>query len=162
MAIRSSLIINWGTKTCFSICASTTPLTLVIISWIFVALLLKSAKSFPKTLMAICALTPDSRWSNRWEIGCPIFTVTPFKTESWFLKSAKISSLSLVISFGSFNATSISELLGGSACSSNSALPVLRAVTKTSGTFSICRSATLPTLLASSIEVPGGKDKFTV
>ena len=50
----------------------------------------------------------------------------------------------------------------GSACSSNSALPVRLDVRATSGTFKICCSAIVPILLLSSSEVPAGANTFTV
>ncbi|MNY71191.1 hypothetical protein D3C86_2094780 [compost metagenome] len=84
---------------------------------------------------------------------------TPFKTERLVRISSRTSALLLP---PGFKATSISVELGGSACSSNSARPVRRAVSATSGTFSICCSAIVPSLLLSSNEVPAGATMFTV
>ena len=74
--------------------------------------------------------------------------------------SANISSR--LLSGFSFNSTSISELLTGSTCSSNSARPVLLLTNSTSGTFSINFSAMVPILLLSSKDVPAGVDRLIV
>ena len=89
-----------------------------------------------------------------------MFTVTPCKTSNSLLICARIDALFFTDS-GS-NATSISELLGGSACSSSSARPVRRAVNNTPGTFKICCSAMLPILFDSSNEVLAGVERFIV
>ena len=110
--------------------------------------------------MATCERTPESRWSSRWEIGCPTFMDTPLRMVNSFLISAKISSLVRVLL--GFNSTSISELLTGSTCSSNSARPVLRLTYSTSGTRSINFSPIVPMRLLSSKDVPAGVEKFIV
>jgi len=140
-----------GISTCFSTLKSTSPGT-ASSSWRSCAARPRRVSvSSPKTLIAICARTPASRWSSRCEIGCPTATCTG--------SSAKRSRRSAITASRSralgASPTSISAACTPSACSSSSARPVRRPTCVTSGTCKIRVSASAPMRFDSSSEVPG-------
>jgi len=111
-------------------------------------------KSSPKSLMAIFALVPDNIASIRWLMGWPISIFAPEIIDS-FLRTSAISSLR-DLSFR-IKGASISDTLTPNACSSSSALPVLRATVCISGIESKACSACNPKRLLSSSEIPGSE-----
>ena len=110
------------------------------------------ASSSPKILTAILARVPDSIWSMRWEIGCPMVILVPGTSD----RRSRISSRTTARGRppGS-SRTSISADSTPWTCSSSSARPVRRAVAATSGTSSSNRSMALPSAFDSARLVPG-------
>ena len=90
--------------------------------------------------------------SIRCDIGCPISRLTPDSTLIRWRMSAITSSLERS---ASTKGASISDALTPSACSSNSARPVLRATVCISGIESSISSALRPIASDSSSDTPG-------
>ena len=147
----SSRTVICGISTCFSTVRSTRPGTVASCDRICSARPRSVSVSSPKILTAICARTPDSRWSSRWLMGWPMATCAG-SVDSLSRMSAMMASRSRP---DRWRSTSISAECTPSACSSSSARPVRRPTCVTSGTWRISVSATEPTLLASASEVPG-------
>lgn len=102
--------------------------------------------------MAMFALVPESMWSMRWPMGCPMVRFAPETVPS---RSPHLRHELGTGSFSKTNGASISAEFTPCACSSSSARPVRRVVTWISGTFSSSSSSRLPILLLSSNEMPG-------
>ena len=109
-------------------------------------------RSDPKILTAMFARAPDSMWSMRCEIGCPMVMLVPGTSDS---RSRISSSTASCGRPPGVSRTSISADSTPWTCSSSSARPVRRAVAATSGTSSSKRSMALPSASDSSRLVPG-------
>ncbi len=147
----SSRTLTCGIHTCRSTVMSTRPGTRDRRARIDSATPRSVSTSSPWIFSAICARTPDSRWSSRCEIGWPI--ATDAGSEASCVRMAAIT-CSRPRADG-FRSTSISDECTPSACSSSSARPVRRPTCATSGTCRISASASAPIRLASASEVPG-------
>ena len=98
------------------------------------------------------ALVPESMWSIRCPMGCPMVMLAS-ETALNFSRTSFMNS-SLLLSSKTKGA-SISAAFTPCACSSNSALPVLREVIEISGTDSRIFSILFPILFDSSSDMPG-------
>ena len=123
------------------------------------ALRRSTARSAPKILMAICALTPDTRWSMRCEIGWPILITMP---GIWSKRARMSLSTALFERFETPSSTSISLACTPSAWSSSSARPVRLPVRWISGTCNNRVSASAPRRFDASKDVPGGSNRLIV
>ena len=104
---------------------STTPATCDISPCTWLASCRSVGRSSPKILTAMLARVPDSMWSMRCEIGCPIVTFVPGSSDTFCRSSSSTASRGR--SFIS-RRTSISADSTPCTCSSSSARPVRRAV----------------------------------
>ena len=148
------MIFSSGLSICCSTLRSAIPSTSAMASLILLPIENISLRSSPNSFMAMLACVPLSMASILWLIGWPISIFAPAMEESLCLTSASSSSCDLP---SSSKGASISDTFTPRACSSSSALPVLRATVWISGIESRSSSAWRPILSDSSSEMPGSE-----